>query len=317
MGSNPTGPRAGSTSTSLASRAAPRSRASQQRQTRSPKSRTRELTRASPGARKSLGQHFLTDRRILRRIVSAAKLTSTDTVVEVGAGLGALTSELAKRAGKVIAIEVDEVLCDQLRRRFEQISNVTIVCRDVLSIEPADLLREADANTPYVVAGNLPYNIGVATLRLFLEAEEKPDRLVIMLQREVVESIVAAPGHLSLLALSVAVYAEPHLLFTVPPSAFRPPPKVESAVLRLDVREKPAVAVGDIADFIGFLRAGFSAPRKQLRNALAHSLGLDASLVEEALRQAGVDPRLRAQTLTLAQWESLYHSFEARRRNAE
>ena len=129
-------------------------------------------------------------------------------------------------------------------------------------------------------------------LRLFLEATEKPQRLIVMLQKEVAEAIVAAPGRMSLLALSVQLYAVPRLLFTVPPSAFRPPPKVESAVLRLDVREQPAVAVDDVDAFFRVVRAGFSAPRKQLRNALSHALGVEPVSVEEAMRRAGVEPTL-------------------------
>ena len=260
-------------------------------------------------ARKSLGQHFLTDRRILRRIITAAKLSHDDTVVEVGAGLGVLTAQLVRYAGKVIAVEVDRGLCDHLRRRFDGASNLSIVCRDILSVQPTDLLESADATPPYVVVGNLPYNIAAAVLRLFLETTERPQRMIVMLQKEVAQSIVAQPGRMSLLALSVQFYAVPRLLFTVPPSSFRPPPKVESAVLRIDVRDTPAVPVDHVEGFFRFLRAGFSAPRKQLRNALSHALGVDASSVGEALRRAGIDPSLRAQVLSLEQWATLYRAF--------
>lgn len=260
-------------------------------------------------ARKSLGQHFLTDRRILRRIVSAAKLTASDTVVEVGAGLGVLTAQLVRQAGRVIAVEIDEGLCDHLRRRFEGTSNLSVVCRDVLTLQPGDLLRSTGATPPYVVAGNLPYNIAAAVLRLFLEASDRPQRMIVMLQKEMAERIVARPGRMSLLALSVHFYAVPRLLFTVSPSSFRPLPKVHSAVLRIDAREAPAVAVDDVEGFFRFLRAGFSAPRKQLRNALSHALGIDAALAGEALRRAGVDPSLRAQALSLEQWAKLYKAF--------
>ena len=261
---------------------------------------------AGLSARKSLGQHFLADRRVLRRIVTATKLTPDETVVEVGAGLGVLTAQLVKHAGRVVAVEVDEGLCEHLRRRFVAVPNLSIVCADILSLAPGDLLRSTGARPPYVVAGNLPYNIAAPVLRLFLEATDKPQRMIVMLQREVAESIVAGPGRMSLLAVSVQLYAVPRLLFTVPPSAFRPPPKVESAVLRLDVREEPAVAVDDVDAFFRFLRAGFSAPRKQLRNALSHALGLDAASVVEAMRLAGVEPSLRAQALGLEQWAALY-----------
>jgi 16S rRNA (adenine1518-N6/adenine1519-N6)-dimethyltransferase len=264
---------------------------------------------AGLSARKSLGQHFLADRRVLRRIVTATKLTADETVVEVGAGLGVLTAQLAKHAGRVVAVEVDEGLCEHLRRRFSGISNLSIVCGDVLSLAPGDLLRSTGAQPPYVVAGNLPYNIAAPVLRLFLEAAEKPQRMIVMLQKEVAESIVAGPGRMSLLAVSVQLYAVPRLLFTVPPSAFRPPPKVESAVLRLDVRDKPAVAIDDVDAFFRLLRAGFSAPRKQLRNALSHGLGREPRSVGEAIARAGLDPSLRAQALSLDEWATLYRAL--------
>ncbi|MCJ7491051.1 MAG: 16S rRNA (adenine(1518)-N(6)/adenine(1519)-N(6))-dimethyltransferase RsmA [Dehalococcoidia bacterium] len=291
------------------SRTTPPRKTASRRRFRSQRALPRDLVQAGLSPRKSLGQHFLTDRRILRRIVSATKLTPTDTVVEVGAGLGVLTAQLVRRAGRVIAVEVDEALCDHLRRRFESASNLDVVCRDVLSLQPGDLLRSAGATPPYVVAGNLPYNIAAAVLRLFLEASERPQRLIVMLQKEVAESIVAKPGRMSLLALSVQLYGVPRLLFTVPPSSFRPPPRVESAVLRIDVREAPAVAVDDVEGFFRFLRAGFSAPRKQLRNALSHALGIDAASAGDALRRAGIDPSLRAQALGMEQWATLYRAF--------
>lgn len=265
--------------------------------------------RAGLTARKSLGQHFLTDRRILRRIANAARLSPDETVVEVGAGLGGLTAQLAKQAGRVIAVEVDEGLFEHLRRRFDGVPNLSLVCADVLSLSPEELLRSAGSHPPYVVAANLPYNIASAVLRHFLEASQPPQRMVVMLQKEVAEGIVAHPGRMSLPALSVQLYAVPRLLFTVPPSAFRPPPRVESAVLRLDVRNEPAVAVDDIDAFFRVLRAGFSTPRKQLRNSLSHALGLDAAVVEGTMRHAGVDPTLRAQALGLEQWAALYRAL--------
>lgn len=265
--------------------------------------------RAGLTARKSLGQHFLTDRRILRRIANAARLSPDETVVEVGAGLGGLTAQLAKQAGRVIAVEVDEGLFEHLRRRFEGVPNLSLVCADVLSLSPEELLRSAGSQPPYVVAANLPYNIASAVLRHFLEASQPPQRMVVMLQKEVAEGIVARPGRMSLPALGVQLYAVPRLLFTVPPSAFRPPPKVESAVLRLDVRHEPAVAVDDIDAFFRIVRAGFSTPRKQLRNALSHALGLDAVVVEGTMRRAGIDPTLRAQALGLEQWAALYRAL--------
>lgn len=241
----------------------------------------------------------------------AAKLSPDDTVVEVGAGLGTLTAQLVKRASKVVAVEVDTALCDHLRQRFAEASNLSLVCADVLSLTPSELLQQGGASPPYVVVANLPYYIAAPVLRLFLEAAEPPARMVVMLQKEVAESIVAGPGEASLLGMSVQFYATPRLLFAVPPSAFYPPPKVHSAVLRLDVRARPAVEVEDTAGFFRFLRAGFSAPRKQLRNALSHALGVPSAAVSRAMTEAGVDPRLRAQALALDDWARLYGAFFA------
>mgnify|MGYP005850947947 FL=1 len=232
-------------------------------------------------------------------------------MVEVGAGLGTLTAHLVKRAAKVVAVEVDEKLCSHLRERFAEAPNLSLVCADVLSLTPTDLLRQADAAPPYLVVANRPYYIAAPVLRLFLEAAEPPARLVVMVQKEVAESIVAGPGEASLLGMSVQFYAAPRLLFTVPPSAFYPPPKVHSAVLRLDVRARSAVEVADVAGFFRFLRAGFSAPRKQLRNALGHALGAPPVAVSRAMTEAGVDPRLRAQALGLHDWARLYGVFSA------
>ncbi|MDI6856781.1 MAG: 16S rRNA (adenine(1518)-N(6)/adenine(1519)-N(6))-dimethyltransferase RsmA [Dehalococcoidia bacterium] len=271
----------------------------------------RALREAGHFARKGLGQHFLRDRRILQRIVRAAKLSPDDTVVEVGAGLGTLTALLAKRAARVVAVEVDEELCDHLRQRFAETPNLSLVCADVLSLTPSQLLREAGASPPYVVVANLPYYIAAPVLRFFLEATAPPSRLVVMVQKEVAESIVAGPGKTSLLGMSVQFYASPRLLFTVPPSAFYPPPKVQSAVLRLDVRARPAVEVEDTGGFFRFVRAGFSAPRKQLRNALSHALGASAPHVAATIAEAGVDPRVRAQALGLEDWARLYGAFSA------
>jgi 16S rRNA (adenine1518-N6/adenine1519-N6)-dimethyltransferase len=241
--------------------------------------------------------------------VAAAALSPEDTVVEVGAGLGVLTEQLARRAGRVVAVEVDEGLHGYLRRRFESHPNLALVNADIRSLTPSRLLAAAGAQAPYLVVANLPFYIAAPVLRHFLEASEPPSRLVVMVQKEVAESIVAGPGRQSLLGLSVQLYASPRLLFTVPPSAFYPPPKVHSAVLRIDVRETPAVTVDDRQRFFRFLRAGFSAPRKQLRNALSHALTLDPAAVASLLTGAGVDPRLRAQALGLEEWAALYRAF--------
>ena len=268
----------------------------------------RELRKAGAFAKKSLGQHFLIDQRTLRRIAQAAALSADDTVIEIGAGLGDLTAQLAERAGRVIAIELDEKLAEHLRRRFDG-TNVFVLEGDALAIDPAEALAKAGATPPYIVVGNLPYNVAQPLLRHFLETQTKPERLVVMVQAEVAESITARPGKLSILGLSVQLYGEPELLFRVPASAFYPPPKVQSAVVRIDVARELRAQVADVAAFFELVRAGFGTRRKQLRNAIANGLGIDTMTAGAVLSRAGIQYTLRAQELTLEQWAALAHAW--------
>jgi 16S rRNA (adenine1518-N6/adenine1519-N6)-dimethyltransferase len=288
--------------------------------------RPREVREAGVRPSKALGQHFLSDYGVVNRIVAAAGLVSDDVVIEVGPGLGMLTERLAL-AGQVIAVEVDRKLARRLQERFgpsgessnseppepglrrEDIpalpaGRVTVVEGDVLAMSPGDLLAAAGlaAETRYVVVANLPYNIGAAVLRHFLESEQQPRWLVVMLQREVGEAIVAQPGDLGLLGVSVQVYAQARRLFNVPARAFYPPPKVTSTVIRLDVRPEPLVSREERERFFTVVRAGFSAPRKQLRNSLANGLQRAASEVAKALDVAGLDGTQRPQELSIEEW---------------
>lgn len=273
----------------------------------------RELRDAGLSARKALGQHFLTSPRILRRIADAAELAPDETVVEIGAGLGALTAELSERAQRVVAVELDDAIAAYLQRRFAD-TNVTVVAGDALELAASDLLARAGASPPYVVTGNLPYNIAQPLLRHFLEAQPAPERLVVMVQAEVAESIAAAPGQMSLLSVSIQLYGEPRVLFGVPPSAFYPPPKVQSAVVRIDVAPQLRAAVGDVEAFFHVARAAFRSKRKQLRNALATGLRIDTATASELLAAAGIDARLRAQALALEDWASLARAWVERGR---
>ena len=234
--------------------------------------RPRELRDAGVAPSKALGQHFLTDYTCVTRIVEAAELSPADTVIEIGPGLGVLTDRLAAVAGRVIAVELDTELAARLRNQMP--ATVTVVEGDALTVEPVELLQTAGLPpaTPYVLVGNLPYNVGTAIVRRFLEAEHPPRRLVVMLQKEVAEAMTAPEGEMGLLSVSVQVYAKALKLFNVPPRAFYPPPRVTSAVIRLDLREQAVIAPEERERFFGVVRAGFSAPRKQLRNTLAQGL---------------------------------------------
>jgi 16S rRNA (adenine1518-N6/adenine1519-N6)-dimethyltransferase len=259
--------------------------------------------------RKSLGQHFLVDRRVLQHILAAVSPSPADTVIEVGAGSGTLTHGLAASRAKVIAVEIDAALHRRLGERLASYPNVVAICGDILSLSPEELLRQADTSAPYLVVGNLPYNIAAAVLRHFLEATVPPARMVVMVQAEVAQSIAAAPGRMSLLSVGVQLYARPRILFYVSPGAFQPPPKVRSAVISLEVRRQPALVVDDREAFFRLVRAGFAAPRKQLRNALALGLGVEATSAANLLVTAGLDSRRRAQTLSLDEWGGLYRAW--------
>ncbi len=262
---------------------------------------------------KSLGQHFLVDTGVLGKIVGAADLTSRDVVIEVGPGLGILTEELARRAGKVIAVELDIALVTFLREALASYNNVTVYQADILKTDPSDLLveqgelstRQGDGGghgyLPYKVVANLPYNIASAVLRRFLEARDKPQIMIVMVQREVARRITARPGDMSPLSVGVQLYGHPSIVHTVSPRSFFPVPKVHSAVIRIDVYAKPAVDIPAI-DFFRVVRAGFSQPRKQLRNSLAAGLGLGHADSVSLLSQAGIDPQRRAETLSLPEW---------------
>lgn len=257
-----------------------------------------------------MGQHLLTDRSVLGQVVEAAELGLTDTVIEVGAGLGVLTRELALRAGRVIAVELDQRLALALRQGLASLPNVEIVQGDILKLPPSQLLTpkgSVGAAGPwpsYKVVANLPYYITSAALRHFLEESPRPRLMVLMVQVEVAERIAAAPGQMSLLSVSVQLYGRPTILARVPARSFSPPPKVESAILRIDVHSKPPVAVPE-ADFFPVVRAGFTSRRKQLHNALAHALDFAPGEAQAVLAEAGISPQRRAQTLSVEEWAAL------------
>ena len=256
---------------------------------------------------KGLGQNFLVDRTVLDRVVAAAELTPDDVVLEIGAGLGTLTRRLAQDAGHVVAVELDQRLMPVLQSVLADLDHVTLVQGDILALDPAALIGEVSIQQPatsnqYKVVANLPYYITSAVLRHLLEASLKPHRMVLTVQREVAERIVAKPGQMSLLAVSVQFYGRPRLLFRIRPGSFYPSPGVESAVLRVDLYATPLLDVEDTAAFFRVVRAGFAQRRKQLRNALAAGLGRSPEAVVARLREVGVDPRRRAQALNLEEW---------------
>jgi 16S rRNA (adenine1518-N6/adenine1519-N6)-dimethyltransferase len=258
-------------------------------------------------ARKSLGQHFLIDGEVLGIIVKTAELSSEDTVIEVGPGLGILTRELARRAGNVVAVELDKELASLLQRQLSSLANLRVINADILKAKLSQLLG---GKSDYKVVANLPYYITSPVLRYFVESTPKPSLMVMMVQKEVGEAIVAGPGKMSLLAVSLQMYSKPKIVSYVPAQSFYPQPKVDSVILRFDMLAEPAVKVADTKGFFEVVKCGFSSPRKQIHNSLAHGLGIKASEVAPLLKQADIDPQRRAETLSLEEWAKLYEVLD-------
>jgi len=250
---------------------------------------------------KRLGQNFLVDGMALRKIVDAAGLSGDETILEIGAGLGTLTRELASRSKRVVAVEYDRRLVGVLEEVLAPLSNVELIQADILGLDLGVLMGSG----PYRVVANIPYNITSALIRHLLEAPNPPEQLILTLQREVAERAIAEPGAMSLLALSVQLYGVPKIVASIPPGAFYPRPKVASAVLRVEVHERPVVPRALISSLFRVAKAGFSQRRKQLHNSLSAGLGLPDGAVRAWLESAGIPREARAQELGLKEWEKL------------
>lgn len=251
-----------------------------------------------PPIRKNLGQHFLNDKRILQRIVDALELTGGETVVEIGPGRGSLTELLVPVAKRLVLIEYDRLLAARLREMYASTPSVSVIEADVLTVD----LGEA-AGGPYVLVGNVPYYITTPILFHALEPR-RPDRAVYLVQREVADRIAAEPGSADYGALSVNVqgFASPKKLFRVAPGSFEPPPKVESAVIRIDPRDEPVVDAAHEARFRRFVQEAFGMRRKQMRRVVRSLLNLDAERAEALLAEVGIDPMARPETLSAEQF---------------
>jgi len=248
-----------------------------------------------------LGQVFLVDPVALRRVTEAADITKSDTVLEIGAGLGSLTRYLAVRAGSVIAVELDANLIPPLEHVLSPYHNVLVVQGDILELDQAQLMQSPD----YLVVANIPYYITSALIRHLLDSSVRPKRIVLTVQREVAARICAAPGEMSLLALSVQVFGQPQIMAHIPAGAFYPSPKIDSAVVRIDLYPSTVIPSPLLETFFHLARAGFSQKRKTLRNSLTGGLALKPSEAERLLQAAGLDPRRRAETLNLDEWGRL------------
>jgi 16S rRNA (adenine1518-N6/adenine1519-N6)-dimethyltransferase len=257
--------------------------------------------------KKQLGQNFLVNPEVLNIILEAAELTDNDTVIEIGAGLGRLTDVLVRRAKRVIAVEVDELLYKALAAQFSIDSRVHLLNADILKLE-LNSLFESD-NTPhlYKVIANLPYNITTPILWKLLAHQKQIHSCILMMQKEVAERIVAGPGgkDYGALTIGVAYHAETTLITTLSPENFYPAPKVDSALLKLTMRESPKVSVDDEELFFKVVRTGFRTRRKMLKNALVRGRFASAEGLAAAFKELGIAPERRAETLDIAEFAAL------------
>jgi 16S rRNA (adenine1518-N6/adenine1519-N6)-dimethyltransferase len=255
---------------------------------------------------KSFGQNFLIDRSVLRRIIEAAEINAGDQVLELGAGTGVLTRELARHARRVVAVELERDMLSLLAETTRNFANVELIERNLLYVDPAEIFG-AEA---YKLVANLPYYITAPTFRHFLESANPPRLLVVMVQYEVAQRIVAAPGDLSLLGVSIQFYGKPDIVAHVPARAFYPAPKVDSAILRVDLKDEVPLAHRQRDSFFRLVQAGFSERRKQIHNSLARGLHRKDAEVQAWLKAAGIDPGRRAETLSIEEWLQLWHQME-------
>lgn len=258
---------------------------------------------------RSKGQNFLVNENIYDDIVRAAEIKAGDTVLEIGPGLGFLTLKMAKLAKRVIAVELDDKLAGYLQTGIDAngIKNVEIINEDILRFNLNEYLAPGEN---YKIVANLPYNITSIFLRLFLSASRPPQSFVLMLQKEVAERIVATPPEMSLLALSVKYYAEAKIIREVKAGNFWPEPKVDSAVIKIDVKARPETAAAEQSAkdklFFRLAKVGFSAKRKMLKNNLAGGLKIDQKIINEILIKNKLNPQSRAEDLSLDDWRKLF-----------
>jgi len=255
---------------------------------------------------KSFGQNFLIDRSVLQKIVDAAEIEASDQILELGAGTGVLTRELVRHARRVVAVELERDMLTLLAKTTRNYPNVELIARNLLFLDPTEVFGEE----PYKLVANLPYYITAPMFRHFLESANAPHLIVVMVQQEVAQRIVAVPGDLSLLAVSIQFYGRPQIVAHVPAGAFYPAPKVDSAILRIDVHDQVPLSIEERNRVFRVVQAGFSARRKQLHNALTSGLHQKNEDVRAWLAAAHIDPSRRAETLSIGEWIQLWREIE-------
>ncbi|HNX11002.1 MAG TPA: 16S rRNA (adenine(1518)-N(6)/adenine(1519)-N(6))-dimethyltransferase RsmA [bacterium] len=249
---------------------------------------------------RSKGQNFLIDQGVYEKIIAAADIKKTDVVLEVGPGLGFLTVELAKKARRVIAVELDDKLFKVLQTKLDSfdIKNIELVNQDILRYQ----IQEPN----YQIVANLPYNITSIFLRTFLSSGHRPSSLVLLLQKEVAERLCATPPQMSVLAVSVQFYGDPKIIDLVPAASFWPAPKVDSAIVKITLRKQEYLSQNQEKPFFRLVKTGFSAKRKMIKNNLVGGLKIDAEIIERSIKECGLSPTQRAQELSLKDWLNLF-----------
>jgi len=253
---------------------------------------------------KLLGQNFLIDQNALTRIVKEGEITKDDTILEVGPGLGVLTKELVKAAGRVVAVEKDRELAEILKKELADFKNLEIAEGDILKTNLSDYNLKANN---YKLIANIPYYLTSHLIRAFLEGES-PKEIILLIQKEVAERICAAPPKMSLLAVSVQFYADAAIIAPVSKNSFWPAPKVDSAIVKITPKDKNR-PLANLADFFSIVHAGFSHPRKQLAGNLSQALKINRQEVENVLKSFSFDPKQRAETLSIEDWIRLSEKF--------
>jgi len=246
---------------------------------------------------KILGQNFLISKEVLEKILDAANLKSKDVVLEIGPGIGTLTKELAKKVKQVIAVEKDLKMIKILKETLRDLKNIELIQEDILKYD-------FKSQVPYKIVANLPYYITSPVLRKFLEIGSKPKEMILMVQKEVAQRIVASPPNMSILAISVQFFAKPKIISFVSKNCFWPQPKVNSAILKISQISMDLPPI-DTDLFFKIVRAGFAQPRKQLVNSLSNELKLEKEKVRKLLKENGIKPERRPETLSVKDWIKL------------
>lgn len=285
----------------------------------SPKTIKELLSKHKTMPSKGLGQNFLIDKNILNKIITASELKSDDFILEIGPGIGTLTQELAKNAGKVVAVEKSAAMCEILKETLANFKNIEIINADALKIWSFEnyLKIEKLKIKNYKVVANIPYYLTSPLIRLFLETQNPPKFMVLMLQKEVAQRICANPPDMSLLSVSVQFYADPKIISYVSKNCFLPAPKVDSAIIKITPFKADRLPMSipldrhrkSICLFFRIVKAGFSQPRKQIAGNLSKSLKIPKEQTTAWLSKNNIDPKQRAETLSISDWKNLSKSF--------